>query len=70
LESGRIDEIDKRPLAADLHHREPLPILGLERRVVADVHLLERLAAGCQDAPSLLAEGAAGSVIEDDPRYG
>jgi hypothetical protein len=70
LESGRVDEVDEGPLPADLDHGEPLPILGLEPRVAADVDLLERLAAGRQDLPGLLAERAAGSVIEDDARYG
>jgi hypothetical protein len=70
LQGGRVDEIDERPLAADLHHGEPLPIFGLEARLAADVDLLERLAARRQDVPGLLAERAAGRVVEDDSRYG
>jgi hypothetical protein len=67
---GRIDEVDEGPLAVELDDRQPLPIPGLELRVAADVDLVERLAGRCQDVSSLLAERAAGSVIEDDPRYG
>jgi hypothetical protein len=65
-----VDEVDECPLAADLDHGEPFPILGLELRVAADVDLVERLAARRQNVPSLLAERAAWSAIEDDPRYG
>ena len=67
---GRVDEVDEGPLAVDLDHREPLPVLRLEVRVAADIDLVERLAAGCQDVPGLLAERAVGGVIEDDSRYG
>jgi hypothetical protein len=70
LESICVDEVDERPLAADLDDGKPLPIFGLEAWVAADVDLLERLAARCQDVPGFLAERAAGSVIEDDSRYG
>jgi hypothetical protein len=37
----RIDVVDEDPLSVDLDHRQPLPISGLQRRIPADVDLLE-----------------------------
>jgi hypothetical protein len=67
---GRIDEVDERALAVDLDHGEPLAVARLELWVAADVDLVEGLAARREDVPGLVAERAAGRVIEDDPGYG
>jgi hypothetical protein len=66
----RIDEIDERPLAVDLDHRQPFPVLRLELRVAGDVDLLELLAACEQDFARPLAQPAALGVVKDDARYG
>ena len=70
----RIDVVDKRLLSIDLDDGKPLPVPPLEFRIAADVHLLE-LERGVgtnllQHTSRLLAEVAAGGVVERDARYG
>ncbi len=70
-----VDEVDKRPLAVDLDHRQPLAVARFELRVAGDVDLreLEGRVRGDGDErlPRPLAEVAARRVVEDDLRgYG
>jgi hypothetical protein len=65
----------ERPAAVDLHHRQPLPVPGLELCIAADIDLaqVERnlVAHGEQDRACALAQVAALRVVEDDlPTYG
>jgi hypothetical protein len=70
----RIHEVRERPLAVDLHDRQPLPIASLELWIPGDVDLLEleRLLGtrGVQDAPRGRAQVAAVRVVESDAGYG
>jgi hypothetical protein len=66
----RVDVVDERPLAVDLHDRKPLAVLRLEPLVAGDVDLLERDAGVGENAARPLAEMAAGRVVEDDAAYG
>jgi hypothetical protein len=67
----RIDVVDERALAIDLHHRQPLAVPGFEIGVASDVDLVElkgHVGADTLDDPaSTLAQMAAVSVIERDP---
>jgi hypothetical protein len=71
--SGWIDVVDEGPLAVDLHHREPLPVAGLEAGIAVDLDLLEvernLLPNLGDDLPRALAEMAALCVVEDDLRF-
>jgi hypothetical protein len=62
--------VDEGPLAVDLDHREPFPVLRLEVGIAADVDLLQlerHLGADVLDyAPRALAEVAPGRVVQDD----
>jgi len=66
--------VDETTLAVDLHHRDPLAVLGLELWVAVDLHLAELEAKlvmrGRDDAPGRLAEMAARRGEEDDFGYG
>jgi hypothetical protein len=65
-----IDVVDEGPLAVDLHHREPLPVAGLETGVAVDLDLLEvegnLLPNLGDDSSRPLAQVAALCVVEDD----
>ena len=69
-----IDVVDKGSLPVDLDDGKELPVLPLELRIAADVHLLELergLGTDLLDHTSRpLAEVAAGGVVERDARYG
>src|SRR5581483_11481717 len=69
---GRVDVVDERALAVDLHHRQPLAVARLEVGDAADVHLLElelvRLPHLGERCPRPLAEVAVVRVVDDDPR--
>ena len=73
-ESIGIDEEREGSPAADLDHRQELPVARLELRVAADVDLLEREAElgpqRLEDAAGPLAEVTPLRVEEDDVRYG
>jgi hypothetical protein len=73
-EGVALDVVRETAPAVDLDDREPLPVLGLEGRVAADVHLpqleAELLPESDDHAAGLLAQVAAGSVVEDDLDYG
>jgi hypothetical protein len=73
-EAVRIDVVDKRALAVDLHDRQPLAVARLERGVAGDVDLGElesELVLERADGPARpLAEVAVGSVVQRDARYG
>jgi hypothetical protein len=62
--------VGEAPPAGDLHDREPLAILGLERLVAGDVHLPQVEAELGLERPHLLerpvAEVAALRVVDDD----
>jgi hypothetical protein len=66
----RIDVVDERPLAVDLHDGQPLAVLRLEFRVASDIDLFElerKLSADALDDPaSTLAQVAPLSVVERD----
>jgi hypothetical protein len=70
----RLDEVGERPLAVDLHKRQPLPVAGLQLRVAGDVDLLEleRLVGAdrLEHASRRRAQMALRGVVEDDPGYG
>jgi len=61
-------------LAADLHHRQELPVAGLEVGVAADVHFLVRerqlVAELGDDRARAVAEMAALGVVKPDLGYG
>jgi hypothetical protein len=72
---ARIDEVDERPLAVDLHDGKPFAVLGLELRVAADVDLVELepqlVARGPNGRERPLAEVTLRGVEDDDVRrYG
>jgi hypothetical protein len=67
---ARVHVVDEGPLAVDLYDGQPFAVALLERRVTRDVHLPEGHPAVPQHRPRPLAEVAAGSVEEDDVRYG
>ena len=74
-ECGFVHEVDERPLAVDLDHRQPLAIRRLEGGVAGDVDLGELEAAfggeGGKRLAGALAEMALGRVVKDDQgRYG
>ena len=66
--------VDEAPPAVDLHHRDPLAVGGFELGVAVDRHLpqleADLLPGRRDDAPSRLAQVAAGRGEEDDLRYG
>jgi hypothetical protein len=68
----RLDVVHEGSLPVDLHHREPLAVLGLELRLATDVDLLELEwdvgADGFQHSARAFAEVATLRVIEDDLR--
>jgi hypothetical protein len=70
----RIDVVDEDPLSVDLDHRQPLPISSLQRRIPADVDLLEVegdvLPGLLEDPTGALAQVAALRVEEDNLRLG
>jgi hypothetical protein len=70
----RRDEVRERALAVDLHHRQPLPIAGLELGIARDVDLpeLEWLLGPdrLEHAARRVAQVALRSVIENDSDYG
>jgi hypothetical protein len=65
-----MDVVGEDPLAIDLHDRQPFAVAGLERRIAADVDLLEleRMVGthGLEHRASPLAEVAAGRGEERD----
>jgi hypothetical protein len=69
-----VDVVDETPAAVDLHDRDPLPVLGLQRGVAVDRDLsqleLQLVPRGADDAAGRLAEMAAGRRVEDDLGYG
>jgi hypothetical protein len=70
-----VDVVDEGPHAVDLDDREPFAVAHLELRVALDVDLCElelHLLPDVQKhASGAVAEVAAWSVVEDDPRgYG
>jgi hypothetical protein len=67
-QSGRIDEVDERALAIDLHHRQPLAVLALELGVAVDLDLLEAARPELSDQRGTrpFAEMAAAPAIEND----
>ena len=73
-ECAGIDEVDEGSLSVDLHHRQPLPVRGLELGIPADVDFLEDEAELLPERAHLLqrplAEVAALRVIQRDPPYG
>jgi hypothetical protein len=72
-ESDLVDVVDERALAADLDHRQPLPVTRLQLRVTADVDLGQREPELVPQPGNLracpLAQMAALGVVERD-RYG
>ena len=69
-----LDVVGETAPAVHLDDGQPLPVLGLERRVAADVHLAQleaelvpELAHLCERA---LAQVAAFRVVDDDLGYG
>jgi hypothetical protein len=70
----RVDEVDEAPPAVDLDHRDPLPVLGLERGVAVDpdfAQLEAELVPCCaDDAAGGLAEVTARRGVEDNFGYG
>jgi hypothetical protein len=70
----RVHVIDETALAVDLHHRNPLAVLGLELGVAVDRDLAqleaELVVRSGDDAPGGRAEMAAGCGEEDDLSYG
>jgi hypothetical protein len=73
-QSVRRHEVDERPDAVDLDHRDQLAITRLELRLAVDPDLLElepELVPQCDDGlPRLLAEVAAGRPVEANADYG
>ena len=67
-EGRRVDEVDERPLAPDLHHGQPLPVKAFELRVAVDLDLFEAGLAELrgQGGACPLAEVAAAPAVEDD----
>ena len=69
-----MDVVDETAPAADLDHRDPLPVRRLELRVAVDRDLpqleAELVSRRRHDAASRLAEVAAGRRVEDDLDYG
>jgi hypothetical protein len=69
-ESGLVDVVDEGALAADLDHRQPLPVAGLQLRVAADVDFGQREAELVPQPGNLracpLAQMAALRVVERD----
>src|SRR5436190_20280290 len=69
-ERAGIHEVDERPLAVDLEHRDPLPIARFELGVAVDRHRLQRNAELLADLPRhaqrALAEMASGGVVDGD----
>jgi hypothetical protein len=69
-----LDVVREAAPAVDLDDRQPLPVLGLERRVAGDVHLAQLEAELVPERPHLreraLAQVAALRVINDDLGYG
>jgi hypothetical protein len=67
-----VDVVDEGPLAVDLYNGKPLPVARLQRGIAVDLDLLELerqlLANLGDDPPRPLAQVAALSVVEDDPR--
>jgi hypothetical protein len=66
--------VDETPPAVDLHHRDPLPVLGLEARVAVDPDLAqleaELVPRRTDDTACRLAQVAARRGVEDDVGYG
>ena len=66
-----LNVIREAPATVDLHHRQPLPVGLLERRIIRDVDLaqveLELVAEIAHLLEGALAEMAAGGVVDDDP---
>ncbi len=73
-ERGLVDVVDERAPTVDLHDRQPFAITRLELGVAADVDLFEIerhvVAHTNEQIARTLAEVAASSVIERDPRQG
>lgn len=73
-ERSGLDVVRETAPAVDLDDRNPLPVLGLEGGVTADVHLLQIEAELVSERAHLLertlAQVAAFSVKDDDPGYG
>src|SRR5687768_7703757 len=68
-ERVRADEIREGALAVDLHHRQGVPVLRLERLVAVDLDRLELVSADlADDGEGALAEPAPGARVDDDPR--
>src|SRR4051812_36081991 len=69
-EGGGIHEVDERPLAVDLEHRNPLAVARLELGVAVDRHRPQRHAELLADLPrhaeGALAEVAPGRVVDGD----
>jgi hypothetical protein len=69
-----VNVVDETPAAVDLHDRDPLPVLGLERGVAVDRDLSQLepqlVPRSADDAAGRLAEVAAGRGVEDDVGYG
>jgi hypothetical protein len=69
-----LDVVRAATPAVDLDDGQPLPVLGLERRVAADVHLAQLEAELVPERPHLgeraLAQVAALRVVDDDFGYG
>jgi hypothetical protein len=69
-----LDVVRETAPAVDLHDREPLAVLGLERIVAGDVNLpqveAELLLQLGHDAAGALAQVAPRGVIQDDRSYG
>jgi hypothetical protein len=69
-----MDVVDETPRAVDLHDRDPLAVLRLERRVAVDRDLpqleAELVLRSGDDAPRRRAEVAARRGEENDLRYG
>jgi hypothetical protein len=73
-QSVRRHEVDERPHAVDLDHRDQLAVARLELRLAVDRDLLElepELVPQRDDGlPRLLAEVAAGRPVEANAGYG
>ena len=66
--------VDEAPPAVDLHDRDPLAVGGLQLGIAVDRHLpqfeADLVPGRRDDAPSRLAQVAAGRGVEDDLGYG
>ena len=69
-EGVELNVVREAPAAVDLHHRKPLPVGLLQRRVAGDVHLSQCESQLLTQASDLckraLAEMATGRVVDED----